>query len=56
MKILNKIALVLGWLDIIGIVIGGGYLLIVYALSLAYVILPIAVVILIIALLVRKKK
>lgn len=55
MKILNKIALVLGWIDIILFVIGLVVVIIQYALSLAFLLIPVAIVVLIIYLLVKKK-
>ena len=55
MKILNKIALVLGWIDIIAIVCGAVYYILAAALSLAFLLIPAVVVIAIIVLIIKSK-
>ncbi len=55
MKVLNTIALILGWIDIIAIVVGAVFFIIKSALSLIYLLAPLAVIIVIIVLIVKKK-
>ena len=55
MKVLNTIALILGWIDIIGLVVGAVFFIIRSALSLIYLLAPLAVIIVIIVLIVKKK-
>ena len=55
MKVLNKIALVLGWLDIIALVCGAVYYILAAAISMAFLLIPAAVVIGIIVLIVKIK-